>query len=563
MIRLRVVDSRPALQASFASFVFPTAFALSLLLCCVAPVPAAITITRSSTSTTALSGYVTDTLTATTVPGEKIIGFDFVGGPGVGARGFFGPMHQVDLLGQPGVFNDLNSFYPFIGATPDQDSQFQVCSCEGITINPSESPTSLQAAFNYSAANTAALASNVWSFVHIAHIGEVSYVGTLTVQNSAGQFRLESISGILSAVPEPCTLSLIAVAVSGGVVAIGRKRGRKNDRTNMICNTSAPQLIRNRTAYSAAMKMLLVCFSVIACSFLTTSANGALLVSSFSAPTPSLPGYVTQTVTATAAAGEKIIGFDFVGGGGSYGIFGSMNQINPAGQPTVFQDNNPFFAFVGADVMQDSQFKVVSTKGIAISPSESSTSLKAAFNYNAASAITDASNVWSFLQIVHSATSVINMLGTMTVQNAQGVNRLESVNGGACLACYAPTIQDLTLNNVVANDPGSLSSVVNLVSPAPIGPFTWSNFTFDSFVPAGGASGTGPAIPAAFDTSMHKFTWKTVGSPLGTYKWLVNVANDWGSDQGSITVNITAVPEPATIMILALATPLLAGFRRR
>src|SRR4051812_29099054 len=93
------------------------AFALSTSFYMAAPVPGAITITRTGEPTTALPGYVTDTLTATTAPGEKIVGFDFVGGPGVGAYRFFGQMHQVDVLGQSGVFNDYNAFYPFISAT--------------------------------------------------------------------------------------------------------------------------------------------------------------------------------------------------------------------------------------------------------------------------------------------------------------------------------------------------------------------------------------------------------------------------------------------------------------
>src|SRR5262245_43404831 len=177
--------------------------------------------------------------------------------------------------------------------------------------------------------------------------------------------------------------------------------------------TRTTSMLRSTLAFSIAVA-------------LAATSQAAIITSVSSSPTVGIAGMTTYSVTATAAAGEKIIGFDFVGGGGTYGVTGAMNQINPAGQATVFNDNNGFFGFVGADVSQDSQFKVTSTKGIPINPSESSTALKAAFNYNAASVVTDASNVWNFLQVATNAPAdAIHLLGTLTVQNAQGENRLE------------------------------------------------------------------------------------------------------------------------------------------
>jgi len=67
-------------------------------------------------------------------------------------------------------------------------------------------------------------------------------------------------------------------------------------------------------------------------------------------PTPGLPGMVTNTLFFTIPDPlAEIVGFD-----GKF--IGPMNQVNPFDQPTVFQDNNVMFGYIGADVKQDSQF---------------------------------------------------------------------------------------------------------------------------------------------------------------------------------------------------------------
>jgi len=171
---------------------------------------AAITTSVSKSPTVGIPGFVTDTITASVIPGEKIIGFDFVSVSS--GYGFFGQMSQVNPLSQPTVFADLNSFYPFAGADPSQDSQFKVEAIKGLVVQPSEGQNFLKAAFNYNNQYVASEASNSWSFVQIAHSAEVNYRGTLTVKNVLGVNRLELIVGVLPAVPEPSSLALLGLA---------------------------------------------------------------------------------------------------------------------------------------------------------------------------------------------------------------------------------------------------------------------------------------------------------------------------------------------------------------
>jgi len=166
---------------------------------------------------------------------------------------------------------------------------------------------------------------------------------------------------------------------------------------------------------------------VLAVLLVAASSQAAIIVNVAELPTTAKAGFVTDTLTATAGVGEKIIGFDFVGAG-SGGFNGAMNQVNPFGLATIFADNNAVIPAAGATPDADSQFPLLSSTGISVNTSEGANSLKGAFNYDAAHTAT-ATNVLAFAQICRAIGAAIPYIGTLTVQNAQGVNRLENVQG--------------------------------------------------------------------------------------------------------------------------------------
>lgn len=157
-------------------------------------------------------------------------------------------------------------------------------------------------------------------------------------------------------------------------------------------------------------------------------------------PTPNVPGFSTYQVTAYSSdPTDKLIGFDFAGGNGTFGIFGSLHQVTPFGLSTIFADNNLAFLIVGAQVTQDTQFLVTTLDGTVESgtATENATSIKAAFMYSPAN-IASATNHWTFLQGVVPTGELIRITGTFTVRNQAGVDRLEPFFAEANL-CPEPT----------------------------------------------------------------------------------------------------------------------------
>ena len=117
------------------------------------------------------------------------------------------------------------------------------------------------------------------------------------------------------------------------------------------------------------------------------------------------------------------------------------------------------------------------------------------------------------------------------------------------------------INDVNSAVPGSVERLLTILNQAG-GPLALTDFAYNSFTPPPGGPGTGPANPASLDSATRKFTWNTVGSPMGSYKWTYTATNSYGSDGGSITVNIT-VPEPAALSLVGLTLIGLGFIRRR
>jgi hypothetical protein len=293
----------------------------------------------------------------------------------------------------------------------------------------------------------------------------------------------------------------------------------------------------------------------------TTSLQAGVIVTMTSVPTVNLPNYTTYTLTASSDNGSQIVGFDFASQP-TFGFFSSsMNQVNPVGQPTIFTDNNAFFPFIpGSDVSQDSQFKFNSSTVVVPSgfASESNIHLRAIF----ASSVGLGTTV-AFAQIARpNVAGVFDFRGQ--IQTQLGSVIVDNFVAGGCLApgCVPlpPQMADDIINNVNPNVPGLLAHTISASQIAAL-----SNFQFDSYVPAPGFSGTGPATPATLNLSTRVFNWNTVGSHPGTYKWTMTAGNTAGFDNGSITVNVT-VPEPTSAGLAFFACgvlPLIVAQRRR
>lgn len=490
--------------------------------------------------TPGLPGYATFTLVASTNYGWEIVGFDFASQSNYG---IFGPLNQVNPAGLPTIFQDANAFFPFVGADVAQDSQFRFSSAE-ITFPAgfsSESATQLRSVF----ASPSSLGTSV-DFVQLVlpPLATVNGVGTV-IFNRNSVFIDGSVSfQISNPLPEPAAVGLAMSALIGGLGLVRRRPGAR------LQSSIGSSLMRRRGMLRGA---LAVAIGVV----ISGAAPAGVIISQTGVPTFELPGFTTWTLTATTDSGDQIVGFDFASRP-SYGFYAPvMNQVNPVGLPTIFQDNNGFFPFLaGTDVSQDSQFKFYSTsitvpQGFA---SESEHSLRAVF----AAGVSLGTSV-PFVQIVTDDTwGFGSYIGSVTVLRG-GDYRDVPVQGG-CLDCGLPFIVDAFVDNVDANVPGFVDQRL-LVFNAPA-----TNLSLDSYIPAPGVAGSGPAIAAVLGPGVFpyqpRFRWNTVGSPPGTYKWLVTATNFRGTTDGSITVRIT-VPEPAILGLIWVVVPALLGPHRR
>jgi hypothetical protein len=170
---------------------------------------------------------------------------------------------------------------------------------------------------------------------------------------------------------------------------------------------------------------------------------------------------------------------------------------------------------------------------------------------------------------------VFNANGTIRAAEAPCiVNDIDT--GNACGTSPPPSTipvtiaNDLTFNNVDTTVTPVVNGVMGTTPANATTPITW---TLGSvvFTPSNGATlaaGQAAAASATLtpsgDTRQATFNWGTVGAPLGTYVWspTADNADPAAADGATITVQITAVPEPATFALVGLALFGLVGRRK-
>ena len=162
---------------------------------------AAVVVTSTGVATTELTGYTTWTVNATSDSGP-INGIDVT---------FTGAMNQVNPAGQASIFTDANGFFGFVNADVSQDSQFLFASGDILSTAMDEGASELTGAITNISNHTSAAMSVDFAQIVMADGGSVSYAADFDDGGAAAV----SVSGIVTAIPEPATLALISMALVG------------------------------------------------------------------------------------------------------------------------------------------------------------------------------------------------------------------------------------------------------------------------------------------------------------------------------------------------------------
>lgn len=159
------------------------------------------------------------------------------------------------------------------------------------------------------------------------------------------------------------------------------------------------------------------------CLFATQTRAATVNVTTSSIETPDLSGYETWTVSLSTPDG-LLIGFD------ATFTADTMNQVNPNGVSTVFNDSNAFFSFVGAEAAQDSQF-LFNTGDLTVAPAtsdENNQLLTSAFSLTGGPGSPLASSSIDIAQIVLPTGTSASFVGEIVVYDTVNTTQLPATN---------------------------------------------------------------------------------------------------------------------------------------
>ncbi len=171
------------------------------------------------------------------------------------------------------------------------------------------------------------------------------------------------------------------------------------------------------------MSRMTLIVALVLTAALTSAASAGVVITGRIDNTNVPAGFDRYMMTATSdVIGQLVGGFDVTF------TAASLRQVNPAGNPSIFQDANGFFGFVGETVEGDSQF-LFATSQLTIpagTNGESSTQLWAAFVFPAGSPL-PAQSI-TFAQLVVPAGYGLSYAGLVSIANAGGLTY--QVEGG-------------------------------------------------------------------------------------------------------------------------------------
>ncbi|WP_442484648.1 PEP-CTERM sorting domain-containing protein [Aeoliella sp. SH292] len=292
-------------------------------------------------------------------------------------------------------------------------------------------------------------------------------------------------------------------------------------------------------------------FAVAITAFVAGVSNAAVVVTATSAPTTGLSGFETWTVRA-ASDGMAINGIDI-------SFDGAMNQVNPFGLASIFQDNNGTFVAVGANASQDSQFLFTSSQVLSLNTSESATKLAGALTNLAA---LNTANAINFAQIVIPVGGSVAFTAGFDAGTGVSIPVTGNIGGGGGavdpVAIGNPVSgSSISLQGAFEDGTGLLENAIVLTNGEP---GSDPALAITSLVISNDAEGLFSATFDGLSIDLGLDIAKAIAGPGRNVSALLTV----NTNGGVLTYNLgAAVPEPSTVALSALALVGLVGFARR
>jgi hypothetical protein len=143
--------------------------------------------------------------------------------------------------------------------------------------------------------------------------------------------------------------------------------------------------------------------------------------------------------------------------------------------------------------------------------------------------------------------------------NPSAANVFSSAAGVGTFAASIVTVVRIGEGGLYVDDFTHVAALNEVVSTTITGrgtsDLTWSELKNPAYTPMFGAPASAPGqnLSPAWNPATQQFSWDTSGSSRGRYTWEVTAMDQFGPENGLITIDVPFVPEPSSLVLFCVS----------